>query len=54
MDKNEILKAIKDLAQAQGFYGRLLRAIEEDPEILNQLEQQQFSDTLDLILYLES
>lgn len=30
MTREEILEAIKDLAKSQGYYGRLLRAIEED------------------------
>ena len=54
MDKNEILGIIMDLAQSQGFYGRLLRDIQENPEILEQLENQHFEKSLDLILYLES
>ena len=29
MTREEILEAIKDLAKSQGYYGRLLRAIEE-------------------------
>ena len=54
MDKTKILELIESLAQSQGFYGRLLRDINENPEILDHLEQQNFKEDLDLILYLES
>ena len=54
MDRTRILELIKSLAKSQGFYGRLLRDIQENPEILDHLEQQTFNDDLDLILYLES
>lgn len=53
MDKNDILNTIKELAKSQGFYGRLLRDIEYDPTILDNLENQKFEDSLDLILFLE-
>ena len=54
MDRIQILELIKSLAQSQGFYGRLLRDMEENPEILIHLEKQNFEKDLDLILYLES
>ena len=53
MDRTRILELIKGLAKSQGFYGRLLKNIQENPEILDYLEQQKFKDDLDLILYLE-
>lgn len=53
MDKTKILELIKGLAKSQGFYGRLLESINENPEILDHLEQQNFQEDLDLILYLE-
>jgi len=53
MDKNRILEIIKGLAKSQGFYGRLLKYIEENPKYLDHLEQQNFKEPLDLILYLE-
>lgn len=61
MNREEILEAIRQLAQSQGFYGRLLRQLEEtreeDPEeyehIMTELEAQGFNETLDLVLYLE-
>lgn len=53
MDRTKILGLIKSLAKSQGFYGRLLESINENPEILDHLEQQNFKEELDLILYLE-
>lgn len=53
MNREEILNAIKNLATSQGFYGRLLRDIEENPEILDELEAQNFSDSVDMVLYIE-
>ena len=54
MTREEILGAIKDLAKSQGYYDRLLRAIEEDETILDTLEEQNFNDVVDMVLYLES
>lgn len=58
MTREEILNHIKTLAMSQGFYGRLLRQIDESPQILDQLEQtakeEGWKDVLDLVLYLES
>ena len=54
MDKEQILDAIRELSYSQGFYGRLLRDIQENPSILDALEEQHFGDTLDLILFLET
>lgn len=51
MNANDILTTIKALARSQGSYGRLLTTITE--EQLTYLEQQQFSDPVDLILFLE-
>lgn len=53
MDRTKILELIKGLAKSQGFYGRLLESINENPKILDHLEQQNFKEELDLILYLE-
>lgn len=61
MKMKDILNAIKELANSQGFYGRLLRDLTElqqnDLESYNnikeELESQNFHDTLDLIMYLE-
>lgn len=59
MKAKEIYQTIKDLAKSQGFYGRVLRAIEEDGiesrnERLEFLEKQGFKDKVDLVLYFES
>ena len=54
MNKEEILQAIKDLAKSQGFYCRILQAIEEDATILDKLAELNFKDSIDLVLYLET
>lgn len=62
MDREAILGAIADLARSQGFYGRLLRAIEEVreedearyEELMKTLEAQNFGDTVDMVLYFET
>lgn len=53
MTKEQILGEIKSLAMSQGFYGRLLRDINENPAMLDELERQNFKDGLDMILFLE-
>jgi hypothetical protein len=57
MNREQILEAIRDLAKSQGFYGRFLYNIENDPEgaerVLDNLEAQNFKDVIDLVLYLE-
>lgn len=56
MNKNEVLKTIKDLASSQGFYGRLLRALEEADENARDEWLGQFSDckdSVDVILKIE-
>lgn len=53
MTKGEIYNAIRSLASSQGFYGRLLQQIEDHPEVLDVLEEQNFNDVIDLIMYLE-
>ena len=54
MNKEQILNAIKSLARSQGFYGRLLEVINEDETILDELVEQNFTDSLDLVMFLES
>ena len=39
MDKQEILETLQILAKSQGFYRRLLFNINENPKILDILEQ---------------
>ena len=53
MNRPEIRQAIRQLACSQGFYCRVLEAIDENPTILDELEKQNFKDTIDLVLYLE-
>ena len=62
MKKSDILDTISDLSKSQGFYSRLKHNLEElfenDREsyndYLNSLEDKQFKDPVDLIMYLES
>lgn len=59
MDRNEIRNTIETLAKSQGFYGRVLNAIDEaeperQEEIWNTLEAQNFADSVDLVMYFES
>lgn len=56
------LETIKTLAPSQGFYGRLLAQVEElkdeDPvayeKLTEEMNKQNFTDTLDVIFFLES
>lgn len=58
MDKEQILNAIKELAQSQGLYGRLYRDLtdgsEQAEEMMKELEKQNFKDSVDLVMYIES
>lgn len=62
MDIEQIMAAIRSLAESQGFYGRLYNELWEmqtnDPEkweeVKNTLEAQNFNDTLDMVMYFES
>lgn len=53
---NEIINVVEMLSHSQGFYGRLLRSIQElkqeNETAYN--ESQNFSDSLDVILFFES
>ncbi len=53
MKKDDILKSIESLSNSQGFYCRVLNAVKENPLILDELEEQNFKDVVDLVLYLE-
>lgn len=61
MKMNEIINIIEMLSHSQGFYGRLLRSIlelkqeneTEYNELKNYLESQNFSDSLDVIMFFE-
>lgn len=48
-----ILGWCKDLACSQGFYGRLYRDLRECREYLQHLAEQNFTDMLSFILYVE-
>ena len=54
MTAQEILAIIRMLAQSQGYYGRLLKAVTENPESLDYLAEQEFEDVVDMIMFLES
>lgn len=58
MNKEDILKLIRSLSNSQGFYSKLYNFLSEDSEesrsFLTELENQNFKDCVDLILYLES
>ena len=51
MNKDQILKTIRDLARGQGMYGRILNNMTD--EALEYLEEQNFESPLDLILFIE-
>ena len=58
MKRTEIIECIKKLAASQGFYCRLLQAINSmdnnDREALfTHLEDQGFTNPVDLIMYIE-
>lgn len=58
MKREEIIKHIENLSHSQGCYGRLLESIneisEEDRnEFFEDLEKQNFTSVVDLVLYLE-
>ena len=57
MNREQILSEIKNLACCQGFYGRLYQALtsgsEEAEAYLDELVGQNFSDSLDLVMYIE-
>ena len=66
MKMNDIMNFINEMSNHQGFYGRLYRDIidlknSEDEndnasysEIVEELEAQNFNDTLDIVMYFES
>lgn len=62
MKYDQIISVIRSLAASQGFYGRLLRTIQEieknDAEqflqLVEVLEKQNFTDPVDVIFYFES
>ena len=58
LTRKEIRAFFRTLANSQGFYGRLLRDIdsldaEQADDFWSHLEAQRFTDTVDIVLYLE-
>ena len=57
MNKEQILDAIRSLAASQGFYGRLYDALtngsEQSDEFLATMEEQNFGDVVDMVMWLE-
>lgn len=62
MSWREVIDVIKMFAHSQGFYGRLLRSIEELYEedyenweaFMQYLEEQKFKDALDVVMFFET
>ena len=62
MNIEEIMAAVRSLAESQGYYGRLYNELCEmqtnDPdkweEVKNTLEGQHFNDSLDMVMYFET
>ena len=58
---NDVIDIINMLSHSQGFYGRLLRDIYElkkyEPEMfamfVDEIESQNFTNTLDIVMYFE-
>jgi len=58
MKKDEIIEWIKKLAASQGYYGRLLQAINDMDNndknaLFEHLEAQNFTGPVELIMYIE-
>lgn len=57
MNRQEILEAIKTLAQSQGMYGRLYNVLtngtQTSENILKEMEGQNFGDVVDMVMWLE-
>lgn len=61
MDRYDIMNAIEMLSMSQGFYGRLFDSLKEleecdcekYDEVMSELEAQNFSDPVDMVMFLE-
>ena len=54
MNRQEILDVVKSLAMSQGYYGRLYDALTNGTEYaLQEMEEQNFKDAVDMIMWLE-
>lgn len=54
MNRQEILDTVRSLSRSQGFYGRLYKELQDNEESLDYLVQQNFKDSVDMVLFLES
>lgn len=58
MNREQILNAIKSLANSQGFYYRLYKALTSGTkgaeDVLDEMVAQNFRDSVDMVLWLES
>lgn len=57
MNREQILSAIRNLACSQGFYGRLLDYIDcgdGGQDYLDYLVEQEFTDVVEMVMFLES
>lgn len=62
MNREQIMETVKQLAHSQGSYGRFYRDLcemrdnepERFDEAMTMLEEKNFKDAVDLILYLET
>ena len=62
MNREQIMETIRQLANSQGSYGRFYRALcemrDNEPDrfdkAMTMLEEKNFKDAVDLVMYLES
>jgi len=58
MNREQILNAVRTLAASQGFYGRLYDVLtsgsDEAEVFLDLMVDQNFCDTVDMVMWLES
>ncbi len=50
----KVIGWVAQLRNSQGFYCRLWEVIHEDRKLLKELGEQNFTDILDMVMYLES
>lgn len=57
MNREQILEAIKGLAASQGMYGRLYESLTNGTDaadrILTIMEEHEFADVVDMVMWLE-
>jgi hypothetical protein len=51
MNKEQIMEFLQTMSRSQGFYGRLLENMTD--EFMDELVSQNFSDNVELVMYLE-